>query len=376
MKERIVELDMVKGIFIVSVMLLHTMSCTGVDQLCPEFAKYYGSFILFSMAGFYLLSGYTYSQGKLNVKDTILKKAKSILLPYYYYAIPMLAVLFLVYVLLEKRTMGWFADGLLAVMLQIQSVHIYGDGVGIHEMMYSVFASWFIFQLMAAFVVFIPIYHSIEKRSLYVKLTAAVLLLGMGALFYHLDIQQLNGKFIPPVCKGLILPNIWGVAGLLMLGKCISILGLLNVDRQSAGQKAALFIASLIILSIGLATDDHLYDFPIGKWGGFNELSYFITPVCGLALTLLCVYIANLLKRSDIIKKISLFLGKNSLDFLLVHFFWIWLILYIGGFWYPILSGVELPAAAVDKYLLHFAGAFPLVLALNSIVIVAKEKLR
>lgn len=375
MKERIVELDMAKGFFIVSVIILHTMSCTGVDQLCQEFAKYYSSFILFAMAGFYILSGYTYSQGKLNVKATILKKAKSMLLPYYCYAMPMIAVLFIVYVLLEKRTMGWFVDGLLAVLLQIQSVHIYGEGVGVHEMMYSVFASWFIFQLMASFVVFIPIYHLVEKNSVYVKLTSAMLLLGMGALFYHLDIQQLNGKFIPSVCKILILPNIWGIAGLIMLGKCISILGLLNVDKQSASKKIVLFIASLVIVAVGLATDDHLYDFPIGKWGGFKGFSYFITPVFGLALTLLCVYIANLLKRNNIIQKITLFLGKNSLDFLLVHFFWIWLILYVGGIWYPILSGVELPLDAVDKCLLHFAGTFPLVLALNSIVIVVKQKL-
>lgn len=138
MKERIAEIDMAKGMFILSVIFLHTMSCTGVDQLCQVFTKYFGSFILLAMGAFYILSGYTYSQGKLNVKAAILKRVKSMILPYYAYAILMLAVLFIVYVLLENRTLGWFADGLLAVMFQIQSIHIFGDGVGIHEMMYSV----------------------------------------------------------------------------------------------------------------------------------------------------------------------------------------------------------------------------------------------
>lgn len=376
MKERIVEIDMVKGFFIICVISLHVMNCTGVNQLYNEFAKYFGSVILFSMAAFYILSGYTYNQGKLNVKAAILKRAKSMLLPYYSYAIPMIAVLFLAYVLLEKRTMGWFADGVLAVMLQLQSVYIWGDGVGMHEMMYSVFAAWFIFQLMVAFVVFIPIYQLVENNSIYVKFATAVALLGIGALFYHLDIQMLNGKFFPPVCKILVIPNIWGGAGLIMLGKCLSILGLLNADKQSAGKKSIFLIVSLIIASVGILTDDHLYDFPIGKWGAFKEFSYFFTPVCGVALLLVCIYIANVLKSINIIEKLAMFFGKNSLDFLIVHFFLVWFILYTWGAWYPILSGVEIPLNDANKCLLHFVGTFSLTLVLNCAVIAIKKKLQ
>lgn len=108
MKERIVEIDMVKGIFICGVILYHVMGFTGISSLYRSTVKYFTSVLLFSMAAFYILSGYTYSQGKLNVKDAILKRVKSMLLPYYGYALPMTAVLFIVYVLLENRTMGWF----------------------------------------------------------------------------------------------------------------------------------------------------------------------------------------------------------------------------------------------------------------------------
>lgn len=376
MKERIAELDMVKGFLVLYVIISHVTGFTGVKQVYSEFFKYYASGLLFDMAAFYILSGYTYSQGRLNIKEAILKRAKSMLLPYYGYAIPMIVGLFIVYGLVEKRALGWFVDGLLAIIFQLQSVHLYGGGRLIHEMMYCVLPAWFIFQLMVSFIVFVPIYHFIEKKSLLVKLATTMLLLGLGALFYSLDIQQLNGRIFPPVCKAFILPNIWGIAGLIMLGKCLSILDLLNLDKQGAGQKTVLFIVSLTIFAIGVVADDHIYDFPIGKWGAFRELSYFLTPVFGAAMAFICVYIANLLKSNDIIKKTASFFGKNSLDFMLVHFFWLWFVLYVMGAWYPTASGVKLPPASADIRLLNFAWTFTLTLALSYVTIVIKKKLQ
>ena len=373
MKKRIDEIDMIKGILILFVVISHVAGFAGIRGLYPIASNIISTLVLIAMVTFYILSGYTYNQGSKTLMETIGKRIKSIVLPYYAYAIPMLVFLFVFFILFEHRTMNWFLDGVLAVLLQLQSTYIFSDGVLVHEMMYSVFACWFIFQLLVAFIVFIPVYRLVENKKLYVKLIAALVLLGLGALFYSLDIQKLNGEFFPAVCKMLVLPNIFGIAGLLMIGKCASLIELLDMKRYSGGKRLISVIASVIVIVVAYATDDYIYDFPIGKWGAFGEISYFTTPVYGIALMVLLGCLVYEFKKNETVKKSLVFFGKNSLDFLILHFFIVWFISYVCGIWAPANSDKVIPSFEPPVIWAYFIFILFITLTVCSVTVIIRN---
>ena len=375
MKNRIDEIDIIKGILILFVISTHAAGFSGLKGLYPTMTHFSSAFGLIAMVSFYMLTGYTYNQGNKTIVQAIGKRIKAILLPYYTYCVPMIAVLFILFIPIEHRTIGWFVDGVIAIIFQLQSTYIFSNGTSVHEMMYSVFACWFIFQLLAAFLVFVPVYHLVENKKLYVKIATALVLLGIGAVLYHLNIQKLNGEFFPPVCKMFVLPNIFGISGLLMIGKCASIVNLLDIGNQCKSKRVIYSTVSLAIVAIGIATDDYMYDFPIGKWGAFGEISYFITSIYGIALIVLLGNISYVIKRNKTVKNTLLFFGENTLDFLLLHFFIVWFVSYIGGFWAPAQSSVVISEFDAAEIWIHFLITMSVTLVINSVVVILKTNL-
>lgn len=373
MNNRIDEIDIIKGILIIYVVVAHAAGFAGIRGLYPIASQIFSTLGLVAMATFYILSGYTYNQGNKTVIGALGKRIKAIVLPYYAYCIPMLIFLFIFFVMHEHRTMNWFFDGVLAVLLQLQSTYIFSDGVSVHEMMYSVFACWFIFQLLVSYIVFIPVCHLLENKRFYAKVVASLGLLGLGALLYHLDLQELNGKYFPEVCKMFVMPNIFGIAGLLMIGKCASSIELLDMKRYSRSKRLLCIVASIIVIAIGYATDDYIYDFPIGKWGAFGEISYITTPVYGMALMILLGCLAYTFKKNETVKKMLVFSGKNSLDFLILHFFIVWFVSYAGGFWVPASSGKVIPTFTPAVIWVHFILILVLTLAICSATVIIRN---
>lgn len=374
MKKRIDEIDMMKGVLIIFIVVTHVAGFAGIRGLYPMASNIFSTLVLISMATFYILSGYTYNQGKQTVLEVIRKKVKAIVLPYYAYSILMLIFLFIFFVIYEHRTMDWYLDGVIAVLLQLQSTYIFSDGVSVHEMMYSVFACWFIFQLLASQIVFIPVYHLLENRKFYVKIIATLILIGLGALIYHLNIQKLNGEYFPAVCKMFVLPNIFGIAGLLMIGKCAASFELLDMKKYSRNKRMLCTIVSIIVIVIGYVTDDYIYDFPIGKWGAFGEISYFTTPIYGIALMILLGCLMYELKENETAKKLLVFLGKNSLDYLILHFFIVWFVSYVGGFWSPASSEKVIPTFSPASIWVHFLITLFITLVTCSVTVIIQKR--
>lgn len=324
---------MLKGIGILCVMFIHICTITGVDS---------GSVVASLRAPiigmFFLLSGYTSTAKKKSLPRQIGRNAWRLLKPYYLCSAAILVMLAIIYLGIEKKSATWFLDGTLGILFQLQSFH-YFDPVssGFHPMFYTVLIGWFLFQMVVSQLLFTPLLHALHKKKSFWKLLWALILLATGAVFYVLNLQGLNEAFFPTVCKIFILPNIFGIAGLMMLGNYLASLSLLDFDRLSPGRKAFCLL-TLPVIAVFVLTDDRLYDFPIGKWGPFGPFSYFLTPVFAIALVLLLGVGCNLAKRLKALKRILLHYGRNSMDYLLVHFPIAFLVAYIGGFWYNFLS--------------------------------------
>lgn len=71
MKKRIEAIDMIKGVLIIFVVVTHVAGFAGIRGLYPMASNIFSTLDLIAMATFYILSGYTYNQGKQTVFEAI-----------------------------------------------------------------------------------------------------------------------------------------------------------------------------------------------------------------------------------------------------------------------------------------------------------------
>ena len=127
--------------------------------------------------------------------------------------------------------------------------------------------------------------------------------------------------------------------------------------------------------SIGWLAAYYIYDFPIGKWGPYGAFSYFLAPVYGAAFFMFLAILCHCLKRILPVKRFLVYLGDNSMDYLMIHFFIIFLTSYIGGFWYNFLHD---PAPDFNRKFrfFHFLILLGAVFAVCHTVIAGKKHIR
>lgn len=339
MSKKIEEISLMKGIGILFVVLLHMTGITGLLGCFERVQNAANTRTTLVMMMFFIVSGYTISVKNESIFKTICKKVKAILLPYYKFAIVIILVDAVIFLGIDGKSMGWFADGLVGILFQYQSFHWFDTTIqGVHPMFYGVLVGWYLFQYAVAIVVFMPLLYWVNDKNKMYKLVLVIALLTLGAVFYMLDLQGLNGEFFPPVCKIFVLPNIPGVAGLLMIGSFFRSLLLLDIDSYSKSKKIIFGVICLAIIVVKRLLDDHIYDFPIGKWGSLGPFGYYVGTMCGVALVILLAIICNWLKRWNIVKKALLFVGDNTMDILVMHLFCGFVVARICGFWFNYLS--------------------------------------
>ncbi len=372
-KKHIDEISMMKGFGMLLVIFVHMSYIAGAFSEF-EFVRHLFSFFgIPVMMMFFYMSGYTSSTRSRNPLAKIGYRVGRILIPYYVYTISMMIIYAFVYLGIEKRSFAWFADGVLGILFQLQSFHVFDPAsTGVHPMFYGVLVGWFLFQMIVSEFVFTPILYALKDKKSIWKLVTAAGLLAAGAILYKLNLQGLNGEYFPPVCKIFILPNIPGIAALMFIGSFMADHSVFDLDSYSKAKKAIVFIAGLVVEVIFFATDDFLYDYPIGKWGPYGSVSYFLAPFCGIGCVMFFMIICNLLKRFAPIKAFLMFMGDNSLDFLIIHFFVGVMTAYIGGFWYEYLYN-PVPNDRPAMNYLHFVILIAVVFAVCIPVVMFKN---
>lgn len=288
---------------------------------------------------FFIVSGYTISVKNEPIHKSICNRIKAILLPYYKFAIVIILVDAVIFLGIDGKTLKWFADGLVGILCQFQSFHLFDTTIqGVHPMFYGVLVGWYLFQYAVAIAIFTPLLYWVNNKNKIYKLVLSVVLITLGAVLYVLNLQGLNGEFFPTVCKIFVLPNIPGIAGLLMLGSFFKSLSLLDIDNCSKSKKIIIGAICLAITVADILLDDHIYDFPIGKWGSLGAKGYYTGTICGVAVVILLAIVCNQLKKCNIIKKPLLSIGENTMDILVMHLFLGFVVARICGFWFNYLS--------------------------------------
>lgn len=338
-KKRIEELDMVKGIAIVLVFFRHINEMTGISNLGNFYTRIFSTFFELFMLLFFFCSGYVFST-KGTVLQNIRKKAKQLLLPILKYGLFFTALYFLRYIVVEKRTLLWFADNTLTNFAGLLNWNIRLGEVVPNQMKYAFVAYWFLFQLFAAFCLVIPIRKLTEGKHISVRIVSAVILMGVAMLLNQFDIQNtLATTFNSGVPYIFVLINIFGFASVLMIGNLMKEIGFFDLDAQP---KVSTFVTALVCLAVSVVLfatfKDTGYALQYGKWGEYGCLSIPVTAVGGLALTYFLIFCMHYVKKLAVVKKALCFLGENSLYILLLHVGVAEVICWIGGFWYDIYS--------------------------------------
>lgn len=339
MSKKIEEISLMKGIGILFIVILHMSAITGLLGHFEKIQDAVNTRTTLIMMMFFIVSGYTISVKNESILKTICRRMKAILLPYYRFSIVIIIIDAIIFLGIDRKSWSWFADGLVGVLFQFQSFHWFDTTIqGVHPMFYGVLVGWYLFQYAVAIIVFTPLLYWVNNKNRIYKLVLSIVLISLAAVLYKLNLQGLNGEFFPTVCKIFVLPNIPGVAGLLMLGSFFRSLSLLDIDNYSKSRKLVVGVICLAICVAKRLLDDHIYDFPIGKWGSLGAWGYYLGTICGTALVILLAIICNQLKKYSAIKKVLLFVGNNTMDILVMHLFWGFVVARICGFWFNYLS--------------------------------------
>lgn len=346
-KKRIDELDIVKGIAIIYVVMRHLCELTGVNIYGHTFYAFFDKYTEGVMFLFVLLSGYVFkSRGSIQLD--IKNKGKQLLVPYLKFSTFFTITYFIRYILLSDMNIGLFLRNTISNFLAYPNLDIPVLGTGYNVMSYAYVPYWYIAEIFMAFIVFIIINKLIEKSGIYVKIGITLVLFILSALLMYLDVRELLvNTFASKASYFTIAPNIVGFAALLFLGTILQHYKLFDMEAHSKRFTGILFIVCLIQLSIRIALYDNQYALQYGKWGSDGLWSVRITTITGFTLTYCLIYIAYYLKEIGFIKKAFSFVGSRTLDILLLHFGIAELWCMVLGFWQPIYHIEQYP---VDYY--------------------------
>lgn len=334
MTKRIDELDMIKGFAIILVMMRHISELSGFTY---AISPIFGTLTECLMVLFFIASGYVYKP-RQSVLEDLKHKAKTLLLPMFWALVFITGLYFTSWVLKDGADISWFLKESIDNWVGFANFDLIEQKVSSNDLNYGVAAFWFIYELFAAFCLFVPLFALVSRKGFGTKIALFCALLALCALCVIYDPQgTLERTYSSPVPYAFVLINIFGFSALLMLGAILKELNAFDLASQKPAFRAFFALISLVILVLILIDyETKGYAFQFGRWGQYGAISVVITTFGGLGLSYFLLFCAYYLKNLELAKKFFLFFGRNTIYFFLWHIFVAETICYIGGFWYPV----------------------------------------
>lgn len=323
-KRRIEELDILKGIGIVLMVLDHCMAW-GEGVFIHSLIQSFHMPLFFFSSGFLLK--------KRSLKETIKSKTGSVLLPHFYFA-TFYACVFILFFLLGKR-------GGAETLKSVGSLYFFST-----ESEFTVFASpiWF---LQALFIVEI-LFSIINSRfqSFDFLIIAAI---GVIGITWSRSTQFTLPFAIEPALTGIVFFYAgYKIRYYLKMHMCKN--ELYKCDPIPV--VICMSIIWLIFVSLNGCVDMRSCRY-------YNPVLYLVNGLLG---TVTCFYLARIIKEKNFkIKRILIFVSNNSITYLTTHYFFV---IYLGVFAKKILGTVGL----VEKIVV-FMGTWIVCTILNYLIL-------
>lgn len=179
-KPRMLEQDVAKGIAIILVMALHTLT------LNKNIYTILGGFFGFIMPFYFFMAGYNHRPYRYKYKDIIRKRMKQIGIPFLTYSISVTLISGAYYMITEGYTFKMVVDSYLTLIL----TRPFAASIGIKQASgpYTcIMVGWFIIMLLMASLIFYAVVdYALSKPGRFISIFAGLLIITM--IFGHFSI--------------------------------------------------------------------------------------------------------------------------------------------------------------------------------------------
>lgn len=309
MEKRFESLDIAKCIAIFAVIILHTIVYKPVVAATSLLM---GATMLF----FFLVTGYNYKAGR-DVKTSIIKRAKRLLVPFVVYSVVINIICALIFI---------FADGMSIQQVIYNIKEFYTGTIGFStteapaNVLSCVMPYWFLIIMFLASAIFFPIADYALKSIKRISLISLVML-SITALSVEFNVNLPWHVEITPAFVAILLIGAYA-------GKNQILVKLQNIK----GVKRAGIIILTIILTLILAiTCGSTRLVSNNIWGNLGWISVFVSVLQAIIQFVMLVLISEIIAGTKNVKKPFIWIGENVMHFYILHGFFGFAIVKITG---------------------------------------------
>ena len=301
-KQRMLEQDIAKGIGIILVLALHTLT------LSKGIYNAFGGIFGFIMPFFFLMAGYNHRPYRYTYKEIIKKRTKQILIPFFIYSIAILIISAIYYMIAEGYTFGDVIMTYINLILHKPFCRQVGIEVINGGLSSCIMSFWFVQLLFVASIVFyVVVDYALEKGTRLISIIVGLLSITM--IFAHFNIYlPFYLAEAPAVAAIMLVGAFFGQKELLSNKTKLSFIIINSIIAY-----AIFIVLALLFQGSGFMAGGMLWDKKINEWA---VLLSFVFAIVGAYPF---VHVCRLLIHTGIIRKALVWCGNKSMYLLFIH---------------------------------------------------------
>lgn len=300
-KKRMLEQDIAKGIAIILVMALHTLTITkGIYNIL-------GGLFGFIMPFYFFMAGYNHRPYRYTYKEIILKRLKQIGIPFLTYSISITLLSGAYYMIAEGYTLKMVLDSYLTLIL----TRNFASSIGIRQTAgpYNcIMVGWFIIMLfMASLIFYAVVDYALSKPGRFISVFAGLLIVTM--VFAHFNIVlPLHICEAPAVAAIMLSGALFGQKELLA-----SKFKMWVIIVNSVVAYALFLILALMFQGSGFIAGGSMWDNRLHEW------AVVLSAVFAVIGSYAFVHFCRLFVKTGIVGKALAWCGNSSMRLLFIH---------------------------------------------------------
>ena len=301
-KERMIEQDIAKGIAIILVIALHTLT------LKSSIYNILGGIFGFIMPFYFFMAGYNHRPYRYTYKEILKRRFKQIIIPFFTYSISILIIAAIYYMACEGYTIKMVLMTYLNLLLSTSFCKQVGIEIISGGLYYTIMVFWFIQMLFAASLIFyLVVDYALEKASRLISIIIGLLFITMlfGHFKVHLPFYLAEA---PAIAAIMLLGAFFGQKELLSNKTKLSF-----IIMNSIVAYALFIILAMLFQGSGFIAGGYLWDKKIYEWA---VLLSFVFAIVG---TYPFVHVCRLLRNVKFVSKGLAWCGNNSMPLLFIH---------------------------------------------------------
>ena len=299
---RMPEQDIAKGIAIILVLALHTLTLNrGIYNAL-------GGIFGFIMPFFFFMAGYNHRPYRYTYKEIIKKRFRQIVIPFFTYSIAILVIAAVYYMAAQGYTIKDVLLTYLNLLLHKPFCRLVGIEVVSGGLSSCIMSFWFIQLLFVASLIFYAVVdYALEKGSRLISITAGLLIVTM--IFAHFNLYLPFYLAEAPAVAAIMLAGAFFGQKQLLSNRT----KLMFIIINSIVAYALFIVLALLFQGSGFMAGGSLWDKKIYEWA--VPLS-FVFAIVG---TYPFVHVCRLLTRTGIVCKALVWCGNRSMILLFIH---------------------------------------------------------